>query len=249
MTALQTTLQWKAQVARCTFVLTRQNFDTGIWETVVGAEPESTEVKPREGAFREAGKFENAYLEVHGRSNRLDFFVTPTPEAAAQFELEFGEAEFALASLKGLVERLVASDRATNITRIALGLIAVAPVSGRTESYQALGALLPSVTIDAEKSSDFLYRINRPRVSNILVGSKLNRLSTWGSLLNRLIALQGGSLAAVPNSTMDKHFVRVDLDISTPADRVELIECSMVLPLFDELADLARESLARGDQP
>ena len=74
--------------------------------------------------------------------------------------------------------------------------------------------MLPSVTIDAGDTWDFLYRINRRRPSRHAT-LQINRLATWSSVQSVGFEVKIG--AGVPAAQMmkEEHFCRLDLDINT----------------------------------
>jgi hypothetical protein len=130
------------------------------------------------------------------------------------------------------------------VTRLAVGTVLRLPTANRISGYQILSRMLPSVKLDAERSSDFSYQINRARSSKTIVGLGVNRLSKWGTIVQEISDLEGG---AKRNTA---HFVRLELDLNTDKDSTRDLDKDKKLPaLYRELRDLSRELATAGDIP
>src|SRR5437667_8331987 len=90
-------------------------------------------------------------------------------------------------------------DKVLDVRRLAVGEQMLLPVASPVKAYRALGKFLPSVKIDPEGSSDFFYRINRPRTVDLNGRPMIiNRLSQWASLrLNLSIMAAEVSMTAI----------------------------------------------------
>jgi len=139
-----------------------------------------------------------------------------------------------------------------DITRLALGAILRLPVRSKDEGYSLMSNYL-SFSLPPE-SSDFLYRINRPRPSSSLDdGTLINRLATWAVIQveTLLIPVSGGTAGAEGVSREREPFFacRLELDINTAADRPGTLPQDRLDRLLAEFADAATDIAARGDQP
>jgi hypothetical protein len=139
------------------------------------------------------------------------------------------------------------------LRRLAFGAELLRNVADRAEAYSLLSRNLPGVQIDAAGSTDFLYRINRPRPTKTGVPDlTINRLSTWSAvLLQRLqVELGGitGTSAARPVGRGD-HFCRLELDINTTAEFKSDLPSGSLKTIYDELVGSALEICEQGDVP
>jgi hypothetical protein len=138
-----------------------------------------------------------------------------------------------------------------DVTRLALGVTLRLPVKTKEEAYSLMSSYLP-FHLDPE-SSDFLYRINRPRPSASLDdGTVVNRLATWAVIRveTLLISVSAGSAAAQAVSREGEPFLacRLELDINTAAERSGTLPRDRFDALLSELGQLATETAARGDR-
>jgi hypothetical protein len=237
--------QWSAQLARFSLMMAHPISAAGAWEHITGFAPEVNESRPREGYSREAGTFEGSLLEVQAGPTRLDIFMAPQAvEGASE-----GAPAAVLGRLERAVERWISTAPAIDADRVALGLIAVSPVGGKTAGYTALQAILPCLRLlDVENSSDLIYRINHPIGSHIALGLRYNRLTAWSILLQRVAVIgpdQGVKLLENPET--DRFFVRLECDHNTPLGAATPVAHNLILPVFKELSELACENVARGE--
>jgi hypothetical protein len=105
--------------------------------------------------------------------------------------------------------------------------------------------------LDAEGSSDFLYRINRRRLSQSGIENlQINRLSTWSVARAeyQAFALESGGIPRVIRG--EPIFAcRVELDVNTAAEFEGKLLPDQSLKIFTELIELAHEILLEGDRP
>ena len=73
-------------------------------------------------------------------------------------------------------------ERSPVVTRLAFGAVLLSGVSSPYEANSTLGPLLPSVDLDPEGVSDFLYRVNRRQPLQSRDGLLANRLGTWSTI-------------------------------------------------------------------
>lgn len=139
-----------------------------------------------------------------------------------------------------------------DVTRLALGVTLRLPVKTKEEAYSLMSNYLPFNL--APESSDFLYRINRPRPSASLDdGTIVNRLATWAVIRVQTLVISAsvGGAATQEVSREGEPFVacRLELDISTAGDRPGILPQDRFEALLAEFADVAAEIAARGDRP
>ena len=224
----------------------------GWWRSVLGEEPES-QMSRRTGERLEEGTFRGASLVLSVSLARIDWILRPKlskDEPSKGFPAIGGFAE-TCAHFRELMHRWF--PLTPPLERLAFGAVVALPVANKAEGYARLAGYLPAVQLDAaEDSSDFLYRINRPRPSRSNIPNlRINRLSTWSvseiqvqqvalsSPLQRPKFIQGEPAFAC----------RVELDVNTAPKSEGQVSNQVWAELFDELLDLAGEILQGGDRP
>lgn len=222
----------------------------GWWEAVVGTPPDEERRRPQQGSVQQFGRLGGNALAVEWRPERVDWRLVPpggSPnQSPAGFPVlgRFSETfdPFLELSCKGL-------ERCGAISRLAIGLVLLIPVGGIKDAYSVLQRYLPSVKLDIDGPVDFLYQINRPRMSASMDEVAVNRLTKWSVSMSGSIAisLTPGSGIMVPDPN-PRFASRLELDINT-APSGSLIPTDKVIPLFRELAQLGAEIAREGDVP
>jgi hypothetical protein len=133
------------------------------------------------------------------------------------------------------------------VRRLAVGEQRLLLAASRVEAYNAMAQFLPSIQIDADNSSDFFYRINRPRSVNIgghTIG--INRLTQWVCLqLNVVLTAAELSKTAVRSDA-----VSVITDVNTKAeDDISSFSVDEKNQIVDKLFAFSLEISKRGDHP
>ena len=241
---------WNTQVLRVTLFLREPMDGAGLWERVVGMAPMVDEHRPRERARRQVGSIGDASFELQVSAPRLDWIMTPAITEGSVPSIHFGSLDTALKRFDVLLRPWLAAPPDTGIVRVAFGLVAALPVLDRGVAYERLQQLVPSVTFDAEHTREVLYRVNRPKPSRVLLGVKLNRITTWTAILARAYLTVIGT--APPLQTIageEEFFVRCECDHSTSAEATEPLENASLVAIYDELREMAVENVERGEMP
>jgi hypothetical protein len=216
------------------------------WRALIGEDPETRTVKPATREYLEEGPFEGGRLQLVVNSLGViqwQLQQQPMKELPAGL-LNIGPLPDVTARFADLIERWL--PMSPPATRIAFGLVAVLPVESSRGAYEALGRYLrESVRIDPNGSSDFIYRINRPRPSTIVSGLVVNRLSTWSALR---LAVLASSLRQDPGRVVHEAYgCRVELDINTVPTFQSQFDAVTGGQVFRELQDFALEIVRDGD--
>jgi len=253
---------WQAEALRLTaFVPHDATFGPeSWWSELTGQPPERQTNRPREGQWETDGPLARpdlagARLVLTTRRGRVEWLLVP--------ELASGEGPVDIESLhlgpfsdvfpifcQMMRDWLPASG--LDIARVALGVTLRLPVETKEAAYSLISKYVPCPL--ATDSSDFLYRINRPRRSTSLGDDTIiNRLATWAvvHLVPLRIAVSGGGAAAEAVSRQGEPFIacRVELDINTAADRTGTLPRARLDALLAELGNLAVEIAVEGDKP
>jgi hypothetical protein len=225
-----------------------------LWESVVGAPPEVRESQPRQGTTRDAGPVgEGAMLELRTAPGRADWLLLPTMTPAMVQAPAFpnvGSVDDAIRLFVGLLFEKAALGY--NVPRLALGVAALHPAPDRGASYAELTRLLTTISPKLDGATEFQYQINRPRQSKIVHGLAMNRLSRWSSVVMTGVAIPIHTEAISPSSaryvqTKPIHATRVELDLSSAAERQDPLPKEARLDLLRELTDFVPEILRSGD--
>ncbi len=252
---------WQAEAFRLTAFLSEPPpEDNNWWAELVGQPPQSEERLRREGELRVAGplsqpNLSNAKLLLQVRQDRIDWQMRVGVEVEegvpAIGESHLGPFTDVIPVFVEMMQTWLGLAQVAT-TRLALGAKLRLPVQSREEGYSVLSRYLP-FNLDPE-SSDFSYRINRPRPSASLSDNTLiNRLTMWQVLQAEtlVISLSPGEARTERVSREGGPFFacRLELDINSAADRPGTLPQERVGDLLEEFATMAVEIAREGDQP
>lgn len=217
------------------------------WTTLVAEPPETRTMKPREGILFEEGIVQEGRLRLKIHPIKIDWhYVVARPEKVEQGIPSLGTFSQTLELFVPLMRRWL-KDMCPKINRLAFGASIFQPVQDQKTGYETLGRYLPAVKIDPIGSSDFLYRINRPRqLKTGMPGLKINRLTSWS-----VIRLESHSAVAQRLFVQDLNLraCYVELDISTSQDHEGDLPSDKLTGIFDELLSESKELATEGDIP
>ena len=128
------------------------------------------------------------------------------------------------------------------LRRVAFGAILLQPVPSHESGYETLDGYLPTVSVDP-KLSDFLYQVNRRRISKVIDNLWVNRLSKWSTQkVESLTVTSDGTVVR----GMEAFACRLELDINS-VPSAESLPTDLLPRLFEELVALAGEIALDGD--
>lgn len=224
--------------------------DPGWWEKYVGQPPQTRTSKPMEGSQVATGPWLGGVGTLSMEPARIDWRADATDASLEASTLpslgDFGGIgekfrEFGVAWL----------GEAPPSIRLAFGALLLIPVKDRHEGYESVAKYLKDIKLDSSDSEDFLYQINRPRVSKICPGLKINRLTKWsvGMLRGLSLSVVAGKKDVFANASVGSSFsfCRLELDINSDGETREQIGSEILPKLFAELVGLARETSTEGD--
>jgi hypothetical protein len=238
--------EWLVQSLRLTlFTSGLWSGNETIWHDLTAREPEIDENRVRESVRRQIGREGDGQLETLVTPVRTDIVMSPPVQDALQSN--FGQAEEKLPDFVSLVSSWLSRTAETGkVNRVAFGAVLLLPVDNREAGYRELDRLLTSVTVDPINTKELLYRINRPKIYQGKI--ELNRLTTWTSVDLRKFYL-ATSLERPSTPISGEAFVRLEVDHSTPVERIEPLPSGEIVPMFNALVEMAVENAARGEQP
>ena len=211
--------------------------------------PSSTVTRLKDSVEQESGPFHGGVLSSIVRPDRVDWTLTPdgSEPTTTGFEL-VGSLGDLLSPFVETMQRWFDLETCPELRRMAFGAALLLLVDGKEAGYRQLQAYLPSVELDPN-SSDFLYRINRPRQCSLgIEGLQVNRLSSWSVALVRKLALDfaSGSLHE-QEERQDFHACRLELDMNTAADWNQTLPAERTPEILTELVQLGKEIAEEGD--
>lgn len=222
---------------------------TDVFTAFVGEFPERQEDRPREGIRRQIGRFDEAELRTTITPVRVDFVFGPAEPTPASllggFSFSVGELRAELAKFERRVLAWLPKWEVAT-TRVSLVVRARARASSSVDAYRILQENLTSVNVRPGEMSDLIFRVNwRAKTSTIPEGY-YNRISTWNAVkLTATAAAQGGPEVTVG----EQDFADVEIDINTPADRVEPLPREKLGTIYGEFFQLALRLAEAGEGP
>jgi hypothetical protein len=220
---------------------------------ITGDDPTESQKKKHERFDK--GPYQDADLMVAADLSRVVVSVTPRVPILADVPtalLTLGKFDHAVYSFSDVANRLLSRKDFPSVTRLSFAGKVTQQTKTHETGYQTLGKYLSGVKLDP-KSSDFVYRINRPRpFAGGIKNLTINRLSTWMVVKFQIQAqptLSSGQTLA-SHVVQDNLFAcLLELDVNTALEyKGELPRVKMVR-LFRDLVELGREIAVRGDVP
>lgn len=250
-TVNQSTTEWQVAVLRLTAFpspseeIHAQNW----WINTLGNSPDTITNTPKAGLEHLEGAYEGGKIILEIQPNRIDWGFTVIDEGPFISQVpSLGLFNSVGDSFFRPLESWLSNEQIPSIQRLAYGAVLLNPVEDLAAGYRNLSNYLPTVTIDPERSSDFLYQINRPRNSTIIPNLGINRLSKW-SVTRMQIGLFSTAIGSQVSPVGMKTFYanRLELDINTNQDNTNPFDSENTVALFRELISLGSEIMTRGD--
>ena len=238
---------WNTESLRLTLFHSTDAPVAGLWERLMGTDPESSESKPREGTLQEQGTVDGNRLLLAAQPGRLDWNLLPSVSGPEHRGLPILTDT---SDTVPLLERAltVSLGAVTQVPRLAFGAGLLREVSSPDEGIGQLAKCLPQVSMEGQSGQDFIYQSNRRRRSSHARHVQINRLAKW-----QTEAHQGGEIVVSPQGTQLRSLppswvVRLILDINT-APESNAIAVDRMPDLFAEFVAFAREIASEGDVP
>ena len=244
-------LNWETESLRLTAFprFPERARDCGSWKAIVGREPDTRQERPSDQVVVEGGEFEDGWLTLEISPARIDWrFTMKAAENMPPSGMPvFGPFQETRDTFLLLMKRWLKT--VSPLNRLAFGAVLLLPVTDRAIGYDTLNQLLPSVEIDSHGTSDFNYRINRKRPSQLEIKNlQINRLSNWSVLSVRTAQVQLEPGRSRVFETQDPLYAcRLELDINSAPEFAKGLPKKRFPMLFHELIDFATEISEEGD--
>jgi hypothetical protein len=135
------------------------------------------------------------------------------------------------------------------IKRLAFGAILLLPTKDHSTGYTQLNDYLHTVQLSPD-NSDFMYRINRRRISKCGIPNlQINRLMSWSFLRweGLMFTIPPEIVPASPEH--GGYACRLELDINTSPEFKQALPPNKLKDLWQELTNLGVEIASEGDMP
>jgi hypothetical protein len=221
------------------------------WDATLGSPPANSASRERGQQILEDGEFGGGWLSLARQTVRVDWVLQAKamPDQSTETFPSVGAFIEVLPPFRDAMARWLAG--APPLNRLAFGAVLNLPVDSRETGYRIISPLLP-LRLDVANSRDFLYQINRPRLSSTAGVERLeiNRLSRWMvSLLARANLRISDAQVQVFGKEAVTSACRVELDINSSGERLEALPGGAYDGLLRELVDMASEIASKGDVP
>ncbi len=218
------------------------------WSDIVGTTPENKTSRPLKGEYQVDGNVGEGRLVLTIQANRVDWNYVPRQDDVSQSQNWIGPFPDCLILFRELTSKWF--PLCPKITRLAFGAVLFSPVVDRATGYKRLSAYLPTVQLDPEGSSDFSYRINRPRNSCTgIPGLRINRLSRWAITTFETFTIAVAPSTPSPLKPVEREFAaRIEVDINTSPDFGTILPQEKVQDIFEELVGMGMEVIKEGDK-
>lgn len=217
------------------------------WKVVAGTEPDTSESKRATSERTEIGSFAGGQLVLHIALGRCDWHLV-SPIIIESPTTSLGSVDEAIGLFPIGAFDLIRSR--SDVLRIAFGTVAFLQAEGRRDGYSQLQAYLPSVKLDPEGSSDFLYQINRSRQTTLESGRQIiaNRVSKWSV---RMISLTTGLESGPPGASAHISIARpsVEIDVNSAGYAENAYTENELKELYGAAREMTAEILRDGDVP
>jgi hypothetical protein len=230
------------------FPVDRWEAPAGLWQELVGEPPEAEQSQPRQQVRVQTGPWRGGVLQLSTNPMGVVWAAAPSPGADGLPDLDKWPVMDIVPAFTELTRPWLKSTE-VSFRRVGFGLNAVLSVPDRISAYHILSDLVASVKIDADRTSELFYQINRPVSSQVLGNEiRLNRLMKWSSPVFRVAAMQVMPTGVTPSGLVsEQHYAGLDNDVNTPAERVESLDRGLLGPIYDELVEMALENLEFGE--
>lgn len=211
------------------------------WQRMTGTEPSESSTDRKRNTSIVSGEFGGGNLTLGLAPERIDWFLTAAEgpfDPSISIEA-IGPMIPSVDQFSALAEKWLAEQDTPEVARLAFGAILTHPEADLAAGYLRLRDYVPIPVDPAWR--DFVFQVNVRNPGMAPYGiAYLNRLSKWSVAArasSRLsLSPQGIAVAGIGTP---QYGLRLELDINTPADSVEIIP-------HQQLAELYREMVVAG---
>jgi hypothetical protein len=214
------------------------------WQDLTSGQPEDHVSARKKNLREERGSFQGVSLSLRIDPTRVEWSIQPPGEFEDPLESypTIGSFREKVNWFVGLLGSWLA-DSCPPLLRLAFAGKLLQSTGTQQEAYRILGAYLPAANLNPNPN-DFLFQVNRRRMSTVVPGLPINRVTSW-SKLNVALSMP----PRAPFSWPENCYSAVELDMNTAPERSEVLPRELLPQLFEELVSLGVEIAERGDIP
>ena len=205
------------QIRATTFVpeLSIDEINKSWWIKVVGDDPETENTDYQKNMKILKGSFNDNPLVVVGQPERIDWILeAATDETPKTLPPILGPmSNSILEPLLKIVKRWF--DNCPSVSRLAFAAFLTKQVGSVQTGCEEIQRYLPSVQLDPKETTDFSYKINRPKKSSIEPSITINRLQKWSIETISNLGVTIGSREPMSTRIRDQCICQLILDINT----------------------------------
>ncbi|NNA50658.1 hypothetical protein [Pseudomonas lactis] len=236
-------LAWRVEALRLTVFFSEPvNAQNRNWgKSFTGGDPESIVSKPQTGEYTEQGSFHDGQFELKVAFNRVDWSVSfpfsELPNAPKPAEISKMLDDW-LVGVSGWLAVLEMKP-----IRLALGLVAHAPVENVVEANEVISSYFPFVSLAADSNYiDASVQVNSPYPSTVLKGLDVNRVVKFEVATRQIVTI---GPAGMPTSQTDT-VLRSHLDLNTSPLWKSVFEVESCGPIIHEMKPHVVTLLSKG---
>jgi hypothetical protein len=238
-------MPWSVRSVRFTgFLMPDAVVPANVFSDIAG-EPENSVVQKAKGISADMGHFRDAAATFQTQPGRFDWlFAAPDDPTTAPSVL--GEYPSSLQPFVDVLSKWASGDAFPAVKRVALGVVLVDPVNTRDEGLEKLRRFIDAVPTGP--NADFLYQVNRYRVSRVIDSLNINRLAKWSVSQMQLFEVAIGPQVNASRVGQAITFANLDLDISTSAEHNDRLPHEKIPAIIDDMVAGVNEIATQGDR-
>ncbi len=242
-------LEWIAETLRVSLFSTNKvSLTDADWKKITGQDEAEAQQKVI-GRRTMVGPYLDSLLSVSAVGARVDCVLSPKPPTEP---LEEGYVP-CVGAWPTVCNEFVngTADWVGNfqapVARMAFGATLLGRCADRQSAYKTLIGLLKTVQGDPERMRDLIIRVNWPVNSTSVNGLILNRITQW-AVFEMHIQLTIPTIAQpLIDDTPPTFVIRLELDHNTDAKWTASFDQNRLVPIYNELVQLALENTEKGE--
>ena len=199
-----------------------------IWAAQLDFEPDEAHQFKRERMEAQEGDHKNGRIILIKRRDHVEWRYQASQDDESAGIPMIGKLQDELAVIVKLGKSWLSSPGMFEVNSLAFGAMLLNPVDNLESGFDALKEFLPILNV--EGMSEFSYRVNRPRISQVVDNLLVNRETWWTTV-----------------SSNHEFAARLRFEIRTEANRAEALSPGSIVGLLDEMVTWGLELSSKGD--
>ncbi len=219
------------------------------WDKTIADKPEDEHINRQKGVKEQTGSLHGHRLIMVSQAGRVDWALVATEEGSSETSKLAALGPMSADTLDPFME-IVKNwlNKSQPANRLAFGAALGRPTADAQTGYKEIQPYIPAVKLNPQDTSDFFYRINRPRESAVSPGTMINRSSSWAvGLVGTVgVAVEPAASKVVGSIQGQQYICRLDLDINTAILDDGVVKDD-AYSIFQELVAHGQEIASNGD--